>query len=158
MRTMMLIAIGLAFIVSATPSMAQKKNSSIYPWERKGEQLRRNALSDPMAKIRAREEKGMKSLGLPSNREIPGLGSPSTEPSGAVGLDRYAGLDSDRDGVISRQEYMSGRFRGSRAGVAGNSKRQRYQSRLDSRFRAADKNRDGKISAAEIAKLRNPRF
>jgi len=158
MRTMMLIAVGLAFIVSATPSMAQKKNSSIYPWERKGEQLRRDAQRDPMAKIRSREEKGLKSLKLPSNRKIPGPKSASTEPSATVGLDRYAGLDSDRDGVISRQEYMSGRFRGSRAGAAGNSKRQRYQTRLNSRFRAADGNRDGKISAAEIAKLRNPRF
>jgi hypothetical protein len=158
MRTMMLIAVGLAFFVSATPSMAQKKNSSIYPWERKGEQLRRDAQRDPMAKIRARQEKGIKSLALPSNRKLPGLKSASTGASATVGLDSYAGLDNDRDGVISRQEYMSGRFRGSRAGVAGNSKRQRYQSRLDSRFRAADRNRDGKISAAEIANLRNPRF
>jgi EF hand domain-containing protein len=157
MRIMLLTVIGLALIVTATPTMAQKK-SGVYPWERKGEQLRRDARRDPTAKIRARDEKGLKRLGLPPNVKLPRSTGPATQPSAPVGLDRYANLDADRDGFISRQEYLSGRFRASRAGPSGDSKRRRYQSKLDSRFRAADRNRDGRVSAEEIGALRNPRF
>lgn len=159
MRTLILMAVGLALIASAAPSLAQKKYSAIYPPARESAVLRgdvpRFLLGDPLAKIRARDAKSLESLGLPANIKFPGMKSATTAP---VGLDRYARLDVDRDGSISRREYMLGRFRGSRAGVAGESKRLRYQARLASRFRAADRNRDGEISAEEIAKLRNPRF
>ena len=158
MRTLMLIAVGLAVIVTATPSVAQKKNSAIYPWERKGEQFRRGTQRDPMAKIRAREEKGLKALGLPSNKKFSGHKNKAAASPETAGLDRYAGLDSDRNGSISRQEYMSGRFRASRNGVAGNAKQRRYKSRLNSNFRAADTNRDGRISASEIGALGKRRF
>ena len=158
MRTLMLIAVGLAFVTTATPSLAQKKNSAVYPWERKGEKLLRDARRDPMAKIRAREEKGLKSLGLPSNKKSFGSKKEAAATPETVGLDRYSSLDSDRNGSISRQEYMSGRFRASRNGVAGNSKQRRYKSRLNSNFRGADTNRDGKISASEVGALGKRRF
>lgn len=158
MRTLMLTAVGLALIVTATPSLAQKKNAVIYPWEQKGEQLRRANQRDPMAKIRARELKGFYALGLPSNTKALRKSKSSSRSAAAIGLDRYSRLDSDRNGSISRQEYMAGRARTSRNGVAGNSKQRRYKSRLNNSFRAADSNRDGKISASEIGALGNRIF
>lgn len=158
MRTLMLIAVGLALIVTATPSLAQKKNSAIYPWERKGELLRREAQRDPMAKIRARELKGFYALGLPSNIKALRKSKSSSQSTASSGLDRYSRLDRDRNGSISRQEYMAGRSRVSRNGVAGKSKQRRYKSRLNNNFRAADSNRDGKISASEIGALGKRRF
>jgi hypothetical protein len=70
MRILMLIAVGLAFVVSSGPSMAQKINSSLYPWERKAGQLRGVTQRDPMAKIRARDEKGLKFLRPAVQQEI----------------------------------------------------------------------------------------
>ena len=115
MRTVMLIAVGLALTVGAAPSMAQKKNSALYPWERKGDQLVRDPQRDPMAKILEQDRKILKILGLPSNKMSTGG---ETAPSANVGLDLYNILDGNRDGSISREEYMARRYRAGRAGAA----------------------------------------
>jgi hypothetical protein len=53
---------------------------------------------------------------------------------------------------------MARRYRAGRAGAAGDAKRRRYQAKLSSQFRSADLNRDGKVTAEEISRLRNSRF
>ncbi len=158
MRTKFLFAVGLAIVVTAGPSTAQNSNSSVYPWQRNGAEVQLQGLRDPFAKIRARNEANLKKLGLQSNKRLPGIENRSMEASGTVGLNRFSNLDADRNGGISREEYMSGRFRLPRFGKVGSLKRRYYKSKLVSRFRAADLNNDGSISAQEISKLRNPRF
>jgi hypothetical protein len=97
MRTVMLIAVGLALTVGAAPSMAQKKNSALYPWERKGDQLVRDPQRDPMAKILEQDRKILKILGLPSNKMSTGgrrrlprmLGSISTTFWTEIGMGAF---------------------------------------------------------------------
>ena len=67
-------------------------------------------------------------------------------------------LDENRDGSVSRQEYMLKRQRPAEAGSRGTSSQMRRLKRLDSRFRAADRNRDGKLSGPEIDAMKGRRF
>ena len=87
-----------------------------------------------------------------------GLEDPKSDDQPKAAPPRYEAyrwLDSDRDGFISRQEYFSGR---SSVTFAGQARRRAALRRLDSRFRDADRNRDGRVSAGELEGLGNARF
>ena len=88
-------------------------------------------------------------LGLPENRlEDPHAPAAPTAPSRFdPGTSR---LDSDRDGAISRQEYFQGNTRAITPGFRGEQRHRQGQERLDSQFRNADRNRDGKVTPAEL--------
>jgi hypothetical protein len=88
-------------------------------------------------------------LGLPENKlddpQAPAV--PTAPPGFDPGTSR---LDSDRDGTISRQEYFQGNTRAITPGFRGEQRYRQGQERLDSQFRNADRNRDGKITPGEL--------
>ena len=89
-------------------------------------------------------------LGVPENRlEDPHApdAPPPAPPAFDPGVSR---LDGDRDGAISREEYFQGRTRLITPGSRSEQRHRRHQERLDSRFRDADRNRDGKITPEEL--------
>ena len=59
-------------------------------------------------------------------------------------------VDIDGDGAISQSEYFQGRSRLSNLGVKSGRNDQRRTQRLQSQFRNADSNRDGKVSPLEL--------
>ncbi len=63
-----------------------------------------------------------------------------------------------RDGYITRSEYLNGQSRPARAGAHGSARRNSHRSRLNSRFRAIDRDCDGKLSAGGLESMRNRRF
>jgi hypothetical protein len=74
---------------------------------------------------------------------------------------RFARMDRDRDGTVSREEYLDSQMR--RAPLAGEQgaggpRREALARRFGSRFGGADANRDGRISPDEYTGAQNPRF
>lgn len=62
-------------------------------------------------------------------------------------------LDRNRDGAVSRDEYMRGHNRMVPAGPAGEARQRQIQERLDSRFREADRDRSGSVTPLELQDL-----
>lgn len=90
-------------------------------------------------------------MGLPENRlndpDVPD-GTQSTAPPAFD--QRTLELDRDRDGAISREEYFQGKTRNVTPGFRGERRHQRVLDRLDTQFRKADRDRDGKVTPAEL--------
>jgi hypothetical protein len=97
-------------------------------------------------------------LGLPSNK-ITKPNQPNAPVVAPVTLaPAVSHLDSDGDGSVSRAEYFQGRSRLTNFGVKTGRNNQRRTKRLQSQFRRADSNRDGKVSPLELQAVGNGRF
>ncbi|MGE0745459.1 MAG: hypothetical protein AB7K86_09430 [Rhodospirillales bacterium] len=103
----------------------------------------------------------MRRLGLPPVRDLrqapAKAGTPSDQPPVYDGFDR---LDRNGDGFVSEQEYMGARGRPPAVGLAPDAgqRYQRIDQSLNRRFRAADTDRDGRISVDESRGIGNRRF
>jgi hypothetical protein len=113
----------------------------------KTDRAARRLLNDPLRK-----------LGLPENRlndpkaaTVPGAAPPVFESN-------VRHLDADGDGSVSRTEYFQGRTRLVSPGRNTARRNRAQQRRLDSRFRQADSNRDGRVSPAELKATGGVRF
>ena len=74
----------------------------------------------------------------------------------------YMRLDTDRDGSISREEYLGGKARSyglpsAQIGNRGPKRQHVYNERLRAQFNRADRNNDGKVSQNELRTLSSPR-
>lgn len=158
MRTAMTLILGLAAAsiigVGAAQAQTQPKEFS---WERKTNQLLQPKKINRLDRAQRVLNRNLRQLNLPKNRIFDSKAAAVLAPPSSD-VTRYGGLDSDRDGFISRGEYMTGRSRPVRAGSHGVTRNNSRQSRLHSRFRAADRNRDGRLSASELQSVRNRRF
>jgi hypothetical protein len=67
-------------------------------------------------------------------------------------------LDTNQDGFVSREEYMRDHQRGATVGDIGTQRYMQRYHRFDSRFRAADRDRDGRLSPDEIDAMQGRRF
>ena len=107
-----------------------------------------------------RINEGLKSLGLPPQPTYDANGRGQEAPAAPPGLSETVlpRLDSNRDGAVSREEYFDGRQRDTVAGDRGTQRALERYRRFDSRFRAADRNRDGKLTGAEIDAMKGRRF
>jgi hypothetical protein len=156
-------------LVMATGALAQQTKRSPYlpkpakikPWQKKLDRTyrprnQRRRLN--RAKRSLNRDFG-KQLGLPSHAKINQPKGPNAPVVAPVTLDPVVShLDIDRDGSISRSEYLQGRSRLSNFGVKTNRNNQRQTKRLASQFRRADSNRDGKVSAQELQSYGSGRF
>ncbi len=156
-------------LAMATGALAQQTKRSPYlpkpakikPWQKKLERAyrprsRRSRLSK--AKRSLNRDFG-KRLGLPSHAKINQPKGPNAPVVAPVTLDPVVShLDIDRDGSISRSEYVQGRSRLSNFGVKTNRNDQRRTRRLASQFRRTDSNGDGKVSPEELQARGSGRF
>ena len=149
-----------ALVAGAAPTIVlAQQQPKPFPWERDADKFFSRGIPKVENPIDKRIQKGLKSLGLPTQPklDITKDAQPLPEPPG-LSEAVIPRLDSNRDGVVSQQEYMVGRQRPATAGGQGTLQHVRRVQRLNSRFRAADSNRDGRLSASEIDAMKGRRF
>ena len=153
-----LIVGAVAFGASATLAVAQQQPKP-FPWERDADKFFSRTIPKVENPIDKRIEQGLKSIGLPNQPklDITRDAAPPAEPPG-LSETIIPKLDANHDGVVSRQEYMLSRQRSPTAGSQGTARQVRRLERLNSRFRAADNNRDGRLSGPEIDAMKGRRF
>jgi hypothetical protein len=152
-------------LVMATEAVSQqtKRHANLpknQPWQKALEQLYppNNSQSElDRAKGVLYRDPG-RVIGLPSNA-IRRPTSPSAPVVAPVTLaPSVSRLDTNRDGAISRSEYIQGRSRQTNFGFKANRLSQRHSKRLSSQFRDTDLNRDGKVTAQELQTRGSGRF
>lgn len=150
------MAAGVLFVCSAANAQQQPPP---FPWEKGADNFFRQGIPKIENPIDKRINEGLKRLGLPPQPklDITGETVPQEEPPGLSDtvLPR---IDHNRNGFVSRDEYMRSRRRGLTAGARGIERYVRREQRFDARFRAADTNRDGRLSATEIDRMQGRRF
>lgn len=148
----------VAFGASATFAVAQQQPQP-FPWERDADKFFSRTIPKVENPIDKRINEGLRSIGLPNQPklDITRDAQPLAPPPG-LSETVIPKLDTNHDGVISRQEYLLSRQRTPTAGRQGTASQVRRYERLDSRFRAADRNRDGKLSGPEIDAMKGRRF
>ncbi|MBK19825.1 MAG: hypothetical protein CMM52_13410 [Rhodospirillaceae bacterium] len=166
-KSLLLILVGTGFmaIPFSTDGAAQGYNQrSLQPWERELQKFynQRRKILEPQIHNPVREtlrklrRDPLSKLGLPSHGRLAPQGSPGDAPPA---LSPYvSGYDSNGDGAISRDEYFSRQRRSFGYGAANASRRQRALSKLESQFRRADIDRDGKVTAEELSSQPGVRF
>jgi len=149
----------VAAILSAVPASAQQPKNSLLPWERDARRILQPSLPQEENPLDRRIDEALKRLGLPPQPklDITEDAQPLPLPPGlsATVLPR---LDRDRNGYVSRGEYFADRQRARVVGGRGTERYLHRQQRFDSRFRRADRNGDGRLSATEIDAMEGRRF
>lgn len=153
-----LIIGAVAFGASATFAVAQQQPKP-FTWEKDANKFFSRTIPKVENPIDKRINEGLRSLGLPNQPklDITRDAAPVETPPG-LSQTVIPRLDANRDGVVSRQEYLLSRQRTPTAGRQGSASQVRRYERFDSRFRAADRNRDGKLSGPEIDAMQGRRF
>lgn len=153
----MVLAIVIGIAAGAAPALAQRQPQSM-PWERAVEKFFSRSSENPLKQFDRDFQKGLEALGLPSNLPVKSILSLVEPAPAAPTVVPYQRLDGNGDGSVSLSEYMIGRSRQFSVGPRGKARRKAHRTRLNSRFRAADVDRDRKLSGNELLQIRNPRF
>lgn len=80
------------------------------------------------------------------------------EPAPGLSAEVLPKLDGNRDGYLSEKEYIGGRIPAPTAGVGNPRRRVEEYRRYGARFRAADRNGDGRLSPSEIDAMQGKPF
>lgn len=153
------VLIGVLVAGAAPGFVAAQQQPKPFPWENDANKFLNRGIPKVENPIDKRINRGLKSLGLPTQPQldITKNAEPLPEPPG-LSEAVIPQLDTNRDGVVSRDEYFTGRQRPATAGAQGTTRHVRRMQRLNSRFRAADSNRDGRLSGPEIDAMKGRRF
>ena len=149
----------VAAIFAATGQVAAQQQPTPFPWEKNAQKFFQQGLPKIENPIDKRINEGLKRLGLPPQPKLDITGDlvPQEEPPG-LSSSLMPTLDQNRNGFVSRDEYMRSRRGLLHADRRGAEFYIRRGERFDSRFRAADTNRDGRLSPTEIDRMQGQRF
>lgn len=130
------------------------------PWERDVERYFSRQAQDPgMTGLRKMYEDPLAKYGLPANPAPSSLAPRQGAPPPATLPPEVDRLDANRDGTITRQEYLSGRTRTPPVlGGTPSLREQALNARNNTRFRHTDRNGDGIVTPGELGSAPNSRF
>lgn len=127
-------------------------------YERERRLFQANPLLDTARMIRRLYRDPLRDLGFPENKAIK-RSREALEPEFTLVLPAgISELDRNNDGVISRGEYIQGRNRHLAVGPNSRFRREMILRRYAANFRRADLDRDGVVSARELASAPEIRF
>ncbi|MEX2455295.1 MAG: EF-hand domain-containing protein [Rhodospirillaceae bacterium] len=149
----------LGLLLSVTAALSQQQPTP-FPWERDADRFFNQGVVPKYDNPLDRNiREGLRTLGLPDQPQLDTTidSGPAPEPPGLSDT-VLPELDANGNGYISRDEYFSARQRAPVVGGRGTERHLHRRDRMDSRFRTADSNRDGRLSAEEIDAMEGRRF
>jgi len=154
------VAATAAFVAACWISAAAAQTQPApLPWEKRAREILEPKLPDNENPLDRQFQQNLKRLGLPPQPPLDtGADEAPAEPPPGLSTVIVPQMDSNHDGYVSRDEYFANRGRGRTAGSVGTQHYLQRQNRMDSRFRNADRNRDGRLSPEEIDEIGNARF
>lgn len=144
-----------------TPVPQPSKPAQQLPWERDAERYFNRQMPDPgAAGLKKMYDDPLAKFGLPPNVPPSSLTPRRPVRPPPASLPPEAGrLDANRDGAVTRNEYLGARTRTpSVLGPAPSLREQTLNSRHNNRFRNADRNGDGVVTPDEYNAAPNSRF
>ena len=152
-------ALAVAVLLAASGPAVAQQQPTLFPWEKNTNKFFRQGLPKIENPIDKRINEGLKRLGLSPQPKLDITGDvvPQEEPPG-LSSTLMPTLDQNRNEFVSRDEYMRSRRGLLDAGRRGAEFYIRRGQRFDSRFRAADRNLDGRLSPSEINRMQGRRF
>jgi hypothetical protein len=161
------LACGLATISDAASPQAPGQPTP-FPVDRQIERYtRQQTLPDPIRDRERAEQERLKRLGLPVYEPAkPGAGTKSrpgdpgavSAPAAPTFDPQYQRLDRNRDGGLSRQEYVNSRMRAMPPQLKGTWREREYRDRVNAQYRALNRNTDRRITPDELQRLPGARY
>lgn len=154
------LAVLIAFASPGAVTAVAQTQPPPLPWEKRAQEFLRPKLPSQENPVEKQFQENLRRLGLPRQPALGGNRGQTRAAAPPPGLSStiIPRMDANRDGFVSRNEYFTNRSRGRQAGDMGMRRYMQRQERLDSRFRAADSNGDGRLSDTEIDAVRDVRF
>jgi hypothetical protein len=139
-----------------------------FPVDRQIERYtRQQTLPDPIRDRERAEQERLKRLGLPvyepakpaaGAKSRPGDPAAVSAPAVPTFDPQYQRLDRNRDGGLSRQEYVNSRMRAMPPQFRNTWREREYRDRVNAQYRAINRNTDRRITPDELQGLPGARY
>jgi hypothetical protein len=157
-----LAACALAAIPEAVSAQRPPGQPAPFPVDRQIERYTRQpALPDPIRDRERAEQERLKRLGLPVHeppKAGPGKSSEPLAPAVPAFDRHHQRFDVNRDGSLSRQEYVNSRMRAMPPQYKNTWREREYRDRVNAQYRAINRNRDRRITPDELQNPPSGRF
>jgi hypothetical protein len=161
------LACALAAMSDAATAQAPGQPTP-FPVDRQIERYtRQQTLPDPIRDRERAEQERLKRLGLPTYEQPKPGGGAKAKPGDPAAVSapavptfdqQYQRRDRNRDGGVSRQEYVNSRMRAMPPQFKNTWREREYRDRVNAQYRAINRNNDRRITPDELQSLPGARY